>query len=61
MTNEPTMPTDAERGDGAAGDEPVAPEAREELPERLDLPLEVPEADAVEQELEVLLDDDDDR
>ncbi len=29
-----------------------------ELPDHLDLPIDVPEADAVEQELEVPLDDD---
>lgn len=42
------------------GDEPVVPEPHEELPDHLDLPLEVPEADAIEQELEVPIDDEDD-
>ena len=41
-----------------AGDEPVEPEVHDEIPDQLDLPVEVPEADALEQELEVPLDDD---
>ena len=60
MTNEPTTPTEADEGDVPTGDdEPVEPEAHAELPDHLDLPLEVPEADRLEQELEVPLDDDD--
>lgn len=59
MTNEPTMPTDPERGDEVADDEPVDPEVHDEVPDHLDLPIEVPEADALEQELEVPIDDDD--
>lgn len=44
----------------AAGDEsPVEPDVHDEVPDHLDLPLEVPEADALEQELEVPVDDDD--
>jgi hypothetical protein len=54
MTNEPT---NAVRG-APAGDTPVEPEVHDELPEHLDLPLEVPEADALEQELEVPTADD---
>ena len=42
------------------GDEPVVPEPHEELPDHLDRPLEVPEADAIEQALEVPVDDEDD-
>lgn len=57
MTNEPTMPTGAEAGDGADGDEPVEPDVHDEVPDQLDLPIEVPEADALEQELEVPVDD----
>ena len=59
MTNEPTKRMDADETDVAAGDVPVEPEVRDEVPERLDRPIEVPEADALEQELEVPLDDDD--
>lgn len=59
MTNEP-IPTDVD-DDSGSGDEPVEPEVHEELPDHLDLPLEVPEADALEQELEVPIDDDDER
>ena len=40
-------------------DVPAAPEAHEELPDHLDLPLEVDEADALDQEREVPLDEDD--
>jgi hypothetical protein len=40
-------------------DEPAVPEVHEELPDHLDLPLEVDEADALDQEREVPLDDDD--
>ena len=40
-------------------DEPAVPEAHEELPDHLDRPLEVDEADALDQEREVALDDDD--
>lgn len=59
MTNEPTEPTEAVRGDEAAGDDaPVEPEVHADVPDHLDLPLEVPEADALEQELEVPIDDD---
>lgn len=58
MTNEPTEPTDV--GDEAVGDEaPVEPEVHDEIPDHLDLPLEVPEADALEQELEVAIEDED--
>ena len=57
MTNEPTMPNDALAGDGPADDEPVEPEVHDEIPDQLDLPLEVPEADALDQELDVPLDD----
>jgi hypothetical protein len=57
MTNEPSLPTDAREGDGTAGDEPVEPEVHDEIPDHLDLPLEVPEADALEQELDVPIDD----
>lgn len=39
-------------------DEPVVPVPHEELPDRLDRPLEVPEADAIESELDVPIDDD---
>ena len=42
------------------GDEPAVPEVHDELPDHLDRPLEVPEADALEQELEVPVDDEDD-
>ena len=60
MTNEPTTPTEADEDDVPTGDdEPVEPEVHAELPDHLDLPLEVPEADRLEQELEVPLDDDD--
>lgn len=41
-------------------DEPAVPEPHEGLPDHLDLPLEVDEADALDQEREVVLDDDDD-
>ena len=58
MTNEPTMPRGAVEGDRPAGDEPVEPEVHDEIPDHLDLPVEVPEADALEQELEVPIDDD---
>ena len=58
MTNEPTTPTNVEDAAVPADEEPVEPEAQEELPDHLDLPLEVPEADAIEQELEVPIDDD---
>lgn len=61
MTNEPSMPRGAVTGDGTAGDEPVEPEVHDGIPDQLDLPVEVPEADALEQELEVPIDDDDDR
>lgn len=58
MTNEPTESTAV--GDEAVGDEaPVEPEAHDEVPDHLDLPLEVPEADALEQELEVPIEDED--
>jgi hypothetical protein len=60
MTNEPTTPNEVPT-DAPAEDVPVEPEAQEELPDHLDLPLEVPEADALEHELEVPLDDDDHR
>jgi hypothetical protein len=40
-------------------DEPAVPEAHDELPDHLDLPLEVDEADALDQEREVELDDPD--
>jgi len=40
-----------------AEDDPAEPDAHEDLPEHLDLPIEVPEADALEQELEVPIDD----
>lgn len=59
MTNEPTMPKDAVLGDGPADDVPVEPDVHDEIPDHLDLPLEVPEADALEQELDVPLDDED--
>jgi len=60
MTNEPTEPMDLVDGDEAAGDDaPVEPDVHVDVPDRLDLPLEVPEADALEQELEVPVDDDD--
>ena len=39
--------------------DPADEEVAAELPERLDAPLETPEADAVEQALEVATDDDD--
>lgn len=59
MTNEPTEPTEAVAGDEAAGDEaPVEPDVHDDVPDHLDLPLEVPEADKLEQELEVPVDDD---
>ncbi|MCB0966979.1 MAG: hypothetical protein KDB37_09115 [Ilumatobacter sp.] len=44
----------------ADGDEPVVPEPHDELPDHLDRGIEVPEADALEQALEVALDDEDD-
>lgn len=59
MTNEPTEPMDLVDTDEAVGDEqPVEPDVRDDVPDHLDLPLEVPEADALEQELEVPVDDD---
>lgn len=58
MTNEPTMPSGAVENDRPAGDEPVEPEVHDEIPDHLDLPVEVPEADALDQEREVPIDDD---
>jgi hypothetical protein len=58
MTNDPTMPRGAAEGGVPAGDEPVEPDVRDDVPDHLDLPVEVPEADAIEQELEVPIDDD---
>ena len=55
MTNEPT---DLEREEIAADEEPIDPDVHDEVPDTLDLPIEVPEADALEQELEVPVDDD---
>lgn len=52
------MPRGAVEGAEPAGDEPVEPEVHDEIPDHLDLPVEVPEADALEQELEVPIDDD---
>lgn len=54
MTNEPTSPATAP---ATADDEPVEPEAHDDIPDHLDLPLEVPEADALEQEIDVPIDD----
>lgn len=59
MTNDPTnLPGDDVVGTGPPGDEPVDPDIHDQVPDRLDLPVEVPEADAIEQELEVPVDDD---
>jgi hypothetical protein len=44
----------------ADDDEPAVPEPHDELPDHLDRSIEVPEADALEQELEVPIDDEDD-
>jgi hypothetical protein len=57
MTNEPNELRADLEADAREGDEPVEPEVREELPDHLDLPLEVPEADKLEQELDVPIDD----
>ena len=43
-----------------AAETTVVPEPQEALPDHLDRPLEVPEADAIEQALEVPVDDEDD-
>lgn len=55
MTN-PTTPSTWD--DRLEGDDLVAPEPHDDIPDHLDRPLEVPEADALEQELEVPIDDD---
>ena len=57
MTSDPTRLPGAVPHAGSADDEPVEPEIHDEIPDHLDLPLEVPEADALEQELDVPLDD----
>ena len=43
-----------------SNDEPVVPDPHDVLPDHLDVPLEVDEADAIDQELEVPVDDEDD-
>ncbi len=52
MTNQTTPSPDS-----PDGEELVVPEPHG-VPDHLDLPIEVPEADAIEQELEVPIDDD---
>jgi hypothetical protein len=55
MTNEPMQRSGRELlGDDA----PAEPEVHDELPVHLDLPIEVPEADALEQELDAPSDED---
>lgn len=61
MTHVPTTPSGTSPEPGTGGDDAVEPEVRDELPDHLDLPIEVPEADAIEQELEVPTDDEDHR